>query len=274
MSNAKHANIRRFVYCALACEAKPLVSHLKLKKNTQIHVFNIYSSETVTLTVTGPGKTAMAAGVAYSQGLFADNQPAVFLNVGIAGHRHEPLGQGFLIDKISDMDSGQCVYPPQVLNLPVRRNSLQTFAKPVGSYPAQALCDMEGSAFYQTAARFASGELVQCLKVVSDNTESPASAIDEALAGRLIQEQLPVIDILLPELAALAEILYEPLAQCYQQLVSRYHFTTSERLQLASRLRNLNTLQAVDRSSLPDFDSAQAALAWLKQMLDEQPFYL
>lgn len=274
MSLQKTGQIRRFIYCALACEAKPLVHHFKLKKNTQISVFNVYSSDTVTLAVTGPGKTAMAAGVAYTQGLFADTQPAVFLNVGIAGHSHEPLGQSFLIDKITDMDSGQCVYPPQILGLPQRRNALQTFAKPVVSYPEQALCDMEGSAFYQTAVRFASGELVQCLKVVSDNTENPASAIGEALAVRLMQEQLPVIDTLLSGLADLAAALHEPVAVWYGQLIRRHHFTASERRQLASHLQRLNALQMTDAIKLPDFESPQAALAWLKQTLDAQPFYL
>ncbi|PPC92182.1 MAG: hypothetical protein CTY34_00835 [Methylobacter sp.] len=274
MNTDHQPHSRIFIYCALACEAKPLVSYFKLKKNTGIHVFNVYNSATITLTVTGPGKTAMASAVAYTQGLTAQNQAAVFFNTGIAGHRHEPLGQSFLIDKISDKDSGQVYYPPQVLNLPLPRKALQTFSKPVTNYPEQALCDMEGSAFYQTAARFTSGELIQCLKVVSDNTENPAAAVNETLAGRLMQAQLPAIESLLSALTALTENLNAPAIKWFEQSLRHCHVTASERRQLANQLQRLNALQPAIPAQLPEFKSAQAALAWLQQTLDGQPFYL
>jgi len=58
---------RIFIYAALPCEAKPLVEHFKLKKDTTIQPFAVYLNQDICLTVTGLGKSAMAAGVAYKK---------------------------------------------------------------------------------------------------------------------------------------------------------------------------------------------------------------
>lgn len=62
---------RIFIYAALPCEAKPLVQHFKLKKAFTVQPFAVYGNDEICLTVTGAGKSAMAAGVAYTQALFA-----------------------------------------------------------------------------------------------------------------------------------------------------------------------------------------------------------
>ena len=96
---------RVFIYTALPCEAKALISRLQLKKNLHIRPFAIYTNAEICLTVTGPGKCAMAAGVAYSQAIFSNIAHPVLLNVGIAGHYDSSLGQMFIAEKISDKNT-------------------------------------------------------------------------------------------------------------------------------------------------------------------------
>ena len=79
-----------FIYTALPCEAKPLVEHYNLKKDVTVQPFAVYLNHEICLTVTGLGKSAMAAGVAYTQALFAAVEYPVMLNMGIAGHKNHP----------------------------------------------------------------------------------------------------------------------------------------------------------------------------------------
>lgn len=227
---------KTFIYTALPCEAKPLVAHFNLKKDTSIQPFAVYLGQDICLTVTGPGKSAMAAGIAYTQALFASAEHPVLLNIGIAGHKDHALGALFLIDKIIDLDSGKNHYPPLVCHPPCATGSLQTASRPQLQYDQPHLCDMEASAFYETAARFSSGELIQCLKVISDNKKTPAENIQPKQVAALIAAHIPIIEALLADMTALSELITPPEPRLFNQLVQRYHFTASERVQLKSQL--------------------------------------
>ncbi|CAA9892601.1 Nucleoside phosphorylase [Candidatus Methylobacter favarea] len=273
----KHQNACRiFIYTALPCEAKPLVEHFGLKKATRVQPFAVYSDHDLCLTVTGVGKSAMAAGVAYTQALFSPAENPVLLNVGIAGHKDHPVGSLFLIDKISDFDSKRNYYPPLVCTPPCPTADIQTASRPQTDYDQPALCDMEASAFYETALRFTSGELTQCLKVISDNKLAPAETIQPKQVSSLIAAQVFTVKVLLAELSRLAELITAPEPELYAQLVQRYHFTATEQLQLKNRLirRDVLTLRCK-----PDFgdvrlQSGKELLRWLDQQLSNSDFYL
>lgn len=108
MKNPKNA-YKIFIYTALPCEAKPLVKHFGLKKNVNIEPFAVFFNQDICLIVTGLGKSAMAAGVAYTQALFASVEHPVIVNIGIAGHKEHAVGSLFLIDKINDVDSQKII---------------------------------------------------------------------------------------------------------------------------------------------------------------------
>jgi adenosylhomocysteine nucleosidase len=267
---------RIFIYAALPCEAKPLVEHFSLKKATTIQPFAVYFNRDICLTVTGLGKSAMAAGVAYTQALFAASGHPVLLNIGIAGHKHHALGDLFLIDKITDFDSQKSYYPPLVFTPPCPAACIQTVSRPQLTYDEQHLCDMEASAFYETAVRFSSGELIHCLKVISDNELSPAENIQAKQVSQLIAAHVATIETLLAELSRLAKLITVPEPRLFAQLVQRYHFTYSEQGQLKNQLSRWEILSA---SKDPEFDEAKLhkgkdVLFWLDQQIDKIEFYV
>jgi adenosylhomocysteine nucleosidase len=258
-----------FIYTALPCEAKPLITHFGLKKQLSISVFAVYCNNEICLTVAGVGKSAMAAAIAYTQALFALNAPSVFVNVGIAGHCYHAVGELFLIDKIYDGDSGKNHYPPLVFKTDLHTASLQTVSKPLHNYHDSFICDMEASAFYETAARFSTGELIQCLKVISDNALSPVSNITPQQVSELIAAQLPAIENLLAELKRLAQLITTSDPMLWLDLTQRYHFTASERMQLKNQLSRWEVLtngQPLDVTALPQ-DNGKAILRWLAQII-------
>jgi len=72
-----------------------LVDFFCLKKDMAVTAFALYTNRDICLTVTGCGKAAMAAGIAYSQALFAPVGRPVMLNIGVAGHSVHALGEVF-----------------------------------------------------------------------------------------------------------------------------------------------------------------------------------
>lgn len=267
---------RIFIYAALSCEAKPLVEHFKLKKDTAVQPFAVYLNQDICLTVTGLGKTAMAAGVAYSQALFGAVEHPVLVNIGIAGHIDHAVGELFLIDKITDLDSKKSYYPPLVFTPPCRTANIQTVSRPQPDYDLQHLCDMEASAFYETAVRFSSAELIHCLKVISDNQLSPAENIQPKQVAQLIAVHIASIESLLAELSRQAKLITAPESGMFEQLMQGYHFTVSEQGQLKKLLFRWAALTG---SQSPEFDelrlgNGKDVLCWLDQQISKIEFCL
>ncbi len=267
---------RIFIYVALPCEAKPLIEHFGLKKATMLQPFAVYFKQDICLTVTGLGKNAMAAGVAYTQALFASVEHPVLVNIGIAGHKHHAVGGLFLIDKITDFDSQKSYYPPLVFRPPCPTASIQTVSRPQLSYDLQQLCDMEASAFYEIAVRFSTGELIQCLKVISDNESSPAENIQPKQVVALIAAQVETIEIILAELNRLARLITTPDPRLFEQLTQRYHFTVSEQGQLKNQLSRWAILTHKQAAEFDEtrFHQGKDVLFWLDQQISKFEFSL
>jgi hypothetical protein len=195
---------------------------------------------------------------------------------GSLRHEYHPLGDLFLIDKIIDVDSQKSWYPSLIFTPPCLAGSIQTSSKPQLNYDPPHLCDMEASAFYETAVRFSSSELILCLKVISDNQLSPVENIQAKQVAALIAAHLSTIESLLACIAALAERITTPESGLFEQLLQRYHFTVNERMQLKNRLSRWNVV--TNHQSL-EFDetrlhSGKDVLRWLELRINNTDFYL
>ena len=265
-----------FIYTALPCEAKPLVDHFGLKKELAVQPFAVYLNNDICLTVTGLGKSAMAAGVAYTQALFAKVEYPVMLNIGIAGHKDHAVGDLFLIDKIIDVDSQKNYYPSLIFTPACLTGSIQTSSKPQLDYDPLHLCDMEASAFYETAVRFASSELTLCLKVISDNQLSPVENIQPKQVAALIAAHLATVESLLVRITALAVPVTVPEPSLFKHLIQRYRFTVNEQMQLKNQVSRWNV---VTKHQPLEFDESRLhngkdVLRWLAIQINSTDFYL
>jgi len=230
------SNIPVFLYVALPCEAKPLVRHFNLKKETTIQAFPIYQNAEMCLTVSGLGKSSMAAAVGYTQALYGETPNAAMLNIGIVGHRTHSLGKIFCIEKIIDSDNNRNYYPQLVANLPCPTQTLCSVSIAKKDYPENYLYDMEASAFYQTAVRFSSSELIQCLKVISDNESLNIENIDTQQVSELITGSIEILEILIFELTKLAALTKHSETDLYSQFISHWHFSSTNRIRLENLL--------------------------------------
>lgn len=262
-----------FLYVALPCEAKPLITYFQLKKDLNIQPFAIFGRDDLCLIVTGLGKTAMAAAIAYTQALFSTANP-VLVNIGVAGHKDLAIGTLCLANKIVDVDSERCFYPPLVFKTDIPSYSVFTKAIPQLNYDHLALCDMEASAFYETAMRFTSSELVQCLKVVSDNALQPADLIQAEQVSQLINKHCSVLAEFITQVTQLKIMLNQPELPLFDELSTQYHFTASAKAQLHSLLQRWSVLTDDQPLAIEGmtFKHSKDLLRWLEQQLYQACF--
>lgn len=263
-----------YFFAALPCEAKPLISYFKLKKEHSITAFTIYRNANITLTVTGLGKSAMAAGVAYTLALFPAQSLPALLNIGIAGHRSYELGSVYAAEKITDQETGRKHYPQWVITPPCPAHTLITVAQAQPGYATDALYEMEASAFYEIATRFSSSELIHCIKIISDNTHNPSTQIKPALVSQWLMDALPLIDKIRQQLTQLASLNQSSDTPYYAEIIVQWHFTSSEKIQL-NRLLSKRTIlikdQPLDLTAMLQ-TSAKEVLNSLREELDGQAF--
>lgn len=264
---------------ALVAESRPLVHHFGLREERTARGFRVYHGDDMRLTVSGIGKTAAAAGTAYLGALAGGGQHEAWLNVGIAGHAELEIGEAVHALRITDVATGRNWYPPQILDLPGRGLHVLTVDRAESAYADDAVYDMEAAAFYATALRFSVGELVQCVKVVSDNRAAPPDSTTRQRVSELMQSQLPAIEEAAGALGRLAADLADTLPQLsgFDRFVERWHFTVSQEHQLRSLLQQW-AARAPDRpiwtDSLNRCPSAKSVLAELRQGLRQLPLFL
>lgn len=252
---------------ALEAEARPLRERLRLRADGGASGFRIYRSEDAALIVSGSGKIGAAAAVGYLRAHRGDVEPCIWLNVGIAGHREHPVGSAHLAHAVTDAGSGRRWYPPLAIEPPCPTAALTTVDRPETGYPDDTLYDMEAAGFFSTACRFASGELIQVLKIVSDNAAQPADRLSPSDVTGLIAERVDVVTELLERLRPLSETLHDPAPDGFAEACARWHFSHAETLELRERLRR-HRLLLPDRP-LP-FDGCcrgRDLLTWLRERL-------
>lgn len=266
-----------FVFCALMCEAKPLIKAWQLKKLSQPGMpFSIYTDGQRAVVISGIGKTAMAGAVGYTMALFDVDTAPILLNLGIAGHGGEPLGRFCVGHKITDSETGKVYYPQLPFSMTCPTYSITTQAKPCIDYSTETLFDMEASGFYELAVKLSSSELIQVLKIVSDNSQTSMAAIDELVVEQWITQKLDMFEDLLNRLSLLRQQLRPAETALHAQLLGEFRFTVSGAIKLKALLQRWQVLKGNEAMIWQNhqLNSGKDFLAWLEKQLDEAAFYL
>jgi hypothetical protein len=263
---------------ALASEARPLIARFGLRRAADAEGFETFLSDEAALVVSGMGRVASAAATAYLQGFLGGGRHGVWLNVGIAGHRDTPVGNAVLAHKIVEATSERCWYPPLVIEPPCTTAEVLTVDVPERYYSRDAVYEMEAAAFYPIACRFSTAELVQVVKIVSDNLDNPTTRLTPARVEALVEQRLDIIVALADGIGALAAELgaAEAAPASLESILERWHFTVSERRHLSRLLRHYQLLYP-DADRWPeDLDARRAkdVLRWLEARIAACPVRL
>lgn len=266
------------LFCALKCEANPLLRHYELYHLNTANLFPVYMNRdnSISLTITGTGKIAAASAAMYTHMLLNGRRDHIWLNIGIAGHADLMIGQAMLANKITDKSTGRNWYPQLVFRTDIMSAPLITLDTPSDSYDPHCLFDMEAAGFYDSVSRFGTAELCHSLKIVSDNAQNHLKQISAAFVAELISTRLTQIDALIAGLSDLTQqsghVVDED--EIFTRLVAQWHFTRTQRNQLKDLLRRWQILlpdTPLLTDAIHEFKSSRQFLAGMNARLDQVP---
>ncbi len=225
---------------ALYSEAKPFIEALSLKSQPGAKGLQVFSNVEYVAVITGTGKVSSAIGTTYALARFSSIFTAV--NIGLCGSSIEPVGNLFLIDKITDEDTGRTFYPDILSKSELKSGILRTVSQPfIGS--CEDLIDMESSGFYEAASNFLDTHQIQLLKIVSDKLDS--QVLDKKSVQGVVSQNLePVLTYLRSHFAFCQDLQTSHAfsstdLETIQNFLSEHYFTVTEEHRLFSVLENL-----------------------------------
>jgi nucleoside phosphorylase len=174
-----------------------LIEHFALKPSGTIGGLRVFGRENIQLIVGGVGKAAAAAATALLHIRSGQERDMSWVNVGLAGHRHQDIGRGFLADRIEDLSSGNLWHPTPAPSLGIPSLTVRTVEDVEERYEGDALYEMEAAAFFAVASLLSRPELVQVFKIVSDGPSSPARSLTARRVSELVAAHVETIARLL-----------------------------------------------------------------------------
>jgi len=259
-----------FIHCALSAEARPLIDAHRLKQ-IESKPFAVYQRENDFLVVSGIGKLACAAAIAYVYGKYAHPND-VWINVGVCGAKGYETGKTLLVNKLIDVATSKTFYPPLPPLSNLESEILYCVDTPELAYNHPGLYDMEASAFYFTANRFSTAELVQSIKTVSDTDNSGIGHVDKAYVIKCVDALLQPLQSMKAHLLELAESLPsdELVLPIYHELCKRFHFSATQQRQLLPLLNRMFVLQGpeINLDEMAKIKSSAEVLSQLTQRVE------
>ena len=214
-------------------EARPLIDLFKLKKKKDFKQTLIYANQQISLTITGIGKINAAIGVTETYFYFnQDNN--VWINIGLAGHKDLKIGKICSINKISDNETNKDFFP-FANEFQIQSQGCLTVGTRKKNYSSK-IYDMESSGFYQSASKYSSNELLQIVKIISDNQYESIDFKNKEVVYNIIINHKKLINDLCSFMLKLKKkvnpINKEIIEIEFNNLITKIKFTFTEREQM------------------------------------------
>jgi len=234
-----------FIVCALHCEAKPIIERYSLRSDREA-AFPVFLNEELVVVVTGIGKLLTASAMSYAYARYHEPDYAAWLNLGVAGTKSAELGALINVNKVIEDKSANNWYPVRLPQLFGDLNcAVVTVENPKNHYVENIAFDMEASAFMSTALRYSSVELIQLLKIVSDNEKNPLEEINKKQVTMLIENKISQINSVIEALQKNIKLFDENYGESslYEQCITTWRFSEYQKKHLG---RILNQWLALD----------------------------
>ena len=244
---------------ALKAEATPLVQSFGLSKENAPSPFPVFANDRHRLVLSGVGKELAAKATNFLSERFSNPNQA-WMNFGLAGHGDLATGTVFMANRILDDDGKSAFYPTQLLDHDLESSALQTCSSPVSDYPDPIGYDMEASAFCSSASLVSIRELIQVVKVVSDNPDHLVDSLDRSSVGALIKSALPSMLPLVDQLEELAQKIApaQRLTGLVDSALSHHSFSETQRHQTRKLLAHARALGLPEKDALKSIATAKS----------------
>lgn len=179
-----------YLFTALFCEAENMIEHYGLRKNTDEHKFQVFEGGNLRLVITGSGKIAAAAAVAYICGKYDLKENDFIVNIGVAGGLKEHIGNVYFVNKIVEESTERSYYPEMLYCHGFEEKTIVTVERAAQDISQDVLVDMEAAAVYQAALHFVYGHQLSFLKLVSDSGADSgitANSVSQLMKSRSVE---------------------------------------------------------------------------------------
>jgi hypothetical protein len=201
----------------------------------------------------------------------------VWINVGICGAHNLPLGSTFVVNKVMCKEVKEALYPPQILQAEFSAKAVITKHMADTSYEDDALIDMEAYAFFKTVWQFTYSELVQSVKIVSDNRKTGIGHVDKHYVTELLADKSQAVSRLAEGLEDLLNNITNPLSSEMEKttITSNWRFSNTQEKQLDKLLMRIDALGGrIDvESELRPLKTSKEVIRFLEDKADSLPLY-
>ena len=219
-------------------EARPLIDLFKLKKKKDLKQTFIYSNQNTSLTITGIGKINAAIGVTETYFYYNQKNNNIWINIGLAGHKDLKIGDICAVNKISDNETNKDFFP-FANEFRIQNQECLTVGTHMKNYGTK-IYDMESSGFYQSACKYSSNELLQIVKIISDNQYESIDFKNKEVVYNIIINHKKLINELCTFMLKLKKKNYpinkEIIDIEFNNLIAKIKFTFTERQQMKALL--------------------------------------
>lgn len=253
---------------AMPSEATALIETYQLRL-VRDHPFKVYANENETqaLVISGLGRSACAAATVFLAECTPSSQPLIFINVGIAGARDFELGSVWRAHKVTCRSTGKVWYPGALGPRVCQSANLVTVDKPELDYPDESLFDMEAAGFFEMASKLTSLELIQSVKVVSDNSKEGIAGINKQKVTEWVRSALESLETITQHLVSLRDAgsSSQPPGEWEEILCQRFRFSVTQRHQLKRTLLRYWALSEAEQPVMQCMDGVRDSKEYLKK---------
>lgn len=183
------------ICCALYFEAKPVITALDLRRCNENRFVEEYANEdnTIRLIITGVGEVKAASSCSAELTYLSLLYPKTtihLVNVGICAGREDVKGELFVINKITEQNTGRDFYPDMLYRVNLKEMPIICSSKPVKDIESDFVYDMESSGIFTSGSSLLSPDRITILKVVSDSgdfEEVTPKVIKRTIEGKIDQ---------------------------------------------------------------------------------------
>ena len=219
-------------------EARPLIDLFKLKKIKDLKQAFIYANQNISLIMSGIGKVNAAIGVTQTYYYYNQKNNNIWINIGLAGHKYLKVGDICTINKITDNETKK-IFFPFVNKFKIQNQECLSVGKQRKNYSSKVY-DMESFGFYQSACKYSSKELLQIVKIISDNQFESIDFKNKEVVYNTILNHKKLIIELCSFMLNLKKEFYptsnEIIENEFNNLFTKIKFTFTEREQMKALL--------------------------------------
>ena len=249
-------------------EAEPFVNYYNLKLKKEFNLFPIYCDylKENWLVISGHGKQSSSFAAIYLKNCSKSKRNSCWLNFGFCYKTGQKVSELLFVDEIFEINSKKKLYPSIVNTNSFKRAAI--FTVPLYKKNLLSFQDLDSYHFYNTVSKFSNQELLALLKISSNLKEIDNKILRYKLIKDNFNKILKLENILKGHSKLEGSYIKKP--EHYYEITNLYHFTVSQKNELATLLKmwnNFNSYNLINK--IKNLTNSKLILDFLRREIEK-----